>query len=59
MKKTFYPWLADDCLAIDGLEYPETKLLPATAAYPDISLVFTNLMNASEQKHLQAFERCD
>jgi len=34
------------------------KLLPAVNEYEDIVLVFTNLMNASEQKHLPAFEKC-
>jgi len=37
----------------------KTTLLPAAASYPDISLVFTNLMNVSQQKHLRAFERCN
>lgn len=35
------------------------KLLPLVVSYPDISAVFTNLMNASEQKHLKAFEKCN
>ncbi len=35
------------------------ELLPAVSDYADITLVFTNLMNASEQKHLPAFERCN
>ncbi len=35
------------------------ELLPAVTSYEDITLVFTNLMNASQQKHLQAFERCN
>ncbi len=34
-------------------------LLPAVTHYEDITLVFTKLMNASQQKHLQAFERCN
>ncbi|HWS48967.1 MAG TPA: hypothetical protein VN174_02885 [Candidatus Methanoperedens sp.] len=34
-------------------------LLPSVSAYPDIQQVFVNLMNASEQKHLSAFERCN
>lgn len=34
------------------------KLLPVVTAYPDITNVFENLMNASQQKHLPAFERC-
>ena len=35
------------------------KLLPVVEDYEDIVVVFTNLMNASEQKHLPAFERCN
>ncbi len=34
-------------------------LLPLVEQYPDIKGVFTNLMEASEQKHLPAFQRCD
>jgi len=37
----------------------KNELLPAVQEYEDIVLVFTNLMNASEQKHLPAFERCN
>lgn len=37
----------------------EDKLLPAVEDYEDITAVFTNLMNASQQKHLPAFERCN
>lgn len=33
-------------------------LLPAVKDYADISGVFTNLMNASQERHLPAFERC-
>ncbi len=35
------------------------SLLPAVEAYPEITAVFTNLMNASQDKHLPAFERCN
>jgi len=35
------------------------SLLPTASSYEDIVQVFTNLMNASEQKHLKAFERCN
>jgi len=35
------------------------ELLPAVTEYDDITNVFTNLMNASEQKHLPAFEKCN
>ena len=34
------------------------ELLPAVSEHEDITLVFTNLMNASQEKHLPAFERC-
>lgn len=34
------------------------QLLPAVEAYPDITSVFTKLMNASQDNHLPAFERC-
>jgi len=35
------------------------KLLPAVKDYEDITSVFVNLMNASQEKHLAAFERCN
>ncbi len=35
------------------------KLLPMITDYEDIALVFTNLMDASQEKHLPAFERCN
>ncbi len=35
------------------------ELLPVVVDYEDITLVFQNLMNASEQKHLPAFEKCN
>lgn len=35
------------------------ELLPAVSEYEDIKNVFTSLMNASEQKHLPAFEKCN
>lgn len=35
------------------------KLLPEVQDYEDITLVFENLMSASEQKHLPAFEQCN
>jgi hypothetical protein len=35
------------------------ELLPAVSEYSDITNVFTNLMNASEQKHLTAFNKCN
>ena len=37
----------------------QDQLLAAVASYPDITQVFTNLMNASQQKHLLAFDRCN
>ena len=35
------------------------KLLPAVSDFQDITIVFTNLMNASQEKHLPAFDRCN
>ena len=35
------------------------KLLPVVSDYEDIVAVFENLMNASQEKHLPAFERCN
>lgn len=37
----------------------QDKLLPAVTDYEDVTQVFENLMNASQQKHLPAFERCN
>ncbi|MBP7811688.1 MAG: hypothetical protein KA054_02490 [Candidatus Moranbacteria bacterium] len=34
-------------------------LLPKVTAYPDLTQVFTRLMEASENRHLPAFERCN
>lgn len=34
------------------------RLLPVSEKFPDVTKVFTNLMNASQERHLQAFERC-
>jgi hypothetical protein len=37
----------------------KNELIPAAEGYEDIIGVFTNLMNASQYKHLPAFERCN
>lgn len=37
----------------------QEELLPVVKEYEDITIVFENLMNASEQKHLPAFEKCN
>jgi hypothetical protein len=34
------------------------KLIPEVTNYPDITEVFTSLMNASQDKHLPAFQKC-
>lgn len=34
-------------------------LLPKVTTYPDLTQVFTHLMEASENRHLPAFERCN
>ena len=44
---------------IENARLYREDLLPLVSEYPDIENVFTNLMNASQQKHLPAFERCD
>ncbi len=35
------------------------QLLPKVTAYSDITSVFNNLMNASNDKHLPSFEKCN
>lgn len=55
--------LADNCSAgvqaeIANASLYKEQLLPAVTAYTDITAVFNNLMNASQQKHLPAFSRC-
>lgn len=55
--------LAEACTAgvdaeIANASLYKDKLLPVVKEYEDITLVFTNLMNASQQKHLVAFQRC-
>lgn len=35
------------------------ELLPLVKDYEDIIIIFTNLMEASEQKHLDAFQKCN
>lgn len=35
------------------------KLLPSVTEYPDVTATFTRLMDASESKHLPAFQRCE
>lgn len=55
--------LSEACTAGVEAEIANAKLykddlLPAVEEYEDITQVFTNLMNASEQKHLVAFKRC-
>lgn len=44
---------------IENARLYKEDLLPVVEQYPDIEGVFTNLMNASEQKHLPAFQKCD
>lgn len=44
---------------IDNAALYKEKLLPTVRDYEDITAVFINLMNASQQKHLPAFERCN
>jgi len=44
---------------IENARLYKEELLPLVTDYPDVTGVFTNLMNASEQKHLTAFNRCN
>ncbi len=43
---------------IENVNLYKDKLLPTVTEYSDITSVFTNLMNASQNKHLPAFEKC-
>jgi len=43
---------------INNMALYEEELLPAVEGYTDITRVFTNLMTASETKHLPTFEAC-
>jgi hypothetical protein len=43
---------------IDNAKLYKEELLPQVNNYPDVATVFTQLMNASQQNHLPAFERC-
>ena len=43
---------------IENVRLYDEELLPAVSAYPDITVVFTNLRNASADRHLPAFQRC-
>lgn len=44
---------------IENASLYREELLPVVQDYPDIVNVFTNLMNASQMKHLPAFDRCN
>jgi len=55
--------LADACAVgveaeIANVRLYDEKLLPAVAANPDIVQVFRALRDASQEKHLPAFQRC-
>ncbi len=43
---------------MDNQNLYDGKLIPATADYPDIRVVFENLRDASQNNHLPAFQRC-
>ncbi|MEZ5921326.1 MAG: DUF2202 domain-containing protein [Parvularculaceae bacterium] len=43
---------------IENVRLYDKKLLPAVAAYPDIAEVMRRLRDASNDKHLPAFQRC-
>lgn len=44
---------------ISNVALYKERLLPIVKDFEDIIIVFTNLMNASQQKHLPAFEKCN
>jgi len=44
---------------IANAELYRKELIPAVSGYEDIAAVFENLMSASEDKHLPAFEKCN
>lgn len=43
---------------VDNAALYENELLPVVTDYEDVTRVFTNLMNASQENHLPAFQRC-
>ncbi len=43
---------------IENVDLYDQKLLPAVEAYTDITNVFRRLRDASEFRHLRAFQRC-
>lgn len=43
---------------IDNAKLYDNDILPAVAAYPDISSVMKQLRDASQNNHLAAFQRC-
>jgi rhodanese-related sulfurtransferase len=43
---------------IQNVELYKKELLPAVSSYEDVVTTFTELMNASELNHLEAFKRC-
>lgn len=56
--------LAENCqIGVDAeianIALYRDELIPVVSAYPDIRSVFEKLMNASEDKHLPAFEKCN
>jgi hypothetical protein len=55
--------LADACkigveAEIANRDLYDGNLLPAVAAYPDVTVVLQRLRDASEENHLPAFQRC-
>lgn len=55
--------IADACTVgvqaeIDNAKLYREDLLPQVSNYPDVTNIFTQLMNASQNNHLPAFQRC-
>lgn len=44
---------------IDNAKLYKEKLIPSVTEYSDVTLVFENLMSASENNHLKAFDNCN
>ena len=60
---TALPTLSENCKVgvdaeIANINLYKDELLPNVVNYPDITQVFNNLMPASRDKHLPAFEKC-
>lgn len=44
---------------VENAKLYREKLIPSVKEYPDVTMVFENLMQASENNHLKAFNNCN